>query len=447
MVFRKVFIFRLSYATEPSNLGEYALPELSGVNQYVQRLSMLSRNAKLYLAATILQGLSYGIWMVIFNLYLNLSEIGFQPDFISNMFTAGAIATGLVALPAGSVCSRIGLKRALLVGLTANFVSLVQIVVLQPYILLFASLAVGLIGTLGWVASSPFMMENSGREERTYLFSANWALMTIMGVIGSYVGGVMPDFFNALSGLSTGADGSAVGYRISLAVSVVLALASAVPILLIREKKTSQKEKMVDLLSFRNFRSHRTILKFMVPTAIVGFGAGFIVPLFNLFFQLRFSAATEQIGIIFALGNVTLGIGTLAAPVLSGKLGKVKSIVICQYFSMPFIMIMTISPNLALASLAYVARGAFMNMAGPINSTLLMELVTEKERSSTSGLMIMADNIPRAITASISGEMMTGSDFYTPFLFTTVTYFLASSLYFIFFRKAESSFDNASGIC
>ncbi len=73
-----------------------------------------------------------------------------------------------------------------------------------------------------------------------------------------------------------------------------------------------------------------------------------------------------------------------------------------------------------------------------------MELVTEKERATTNGLMIMADNVPRAVTASISGVMMTGNDFYTPFLFTTVTYFIASSLYYVFFRKVESSLNNGS---
>jgi len=399
---------------------------------------MLSRNAKLYLVATILQGLSFGIWGVIFYLYLNLSEVGFQPDFISNMFTVGAIATGFVALPAGLICERIGPKKALLVGLTANLISFVQIVALQPSILLFASLASGLIGTLGWVASSPFMMENSKQEERTYLFSINWSLMIIMGVIGSYVGGILPDLFNGLLNLNTGAEGVAVGYRISLVISVALSLAAVVPILLIKESKMLQRQNIGELMSLRNIQSHWTILKFMIPTALIGFGAGFIVPLFTLFFSLKFSATTEQIGIISALSNVTLGVGTLVAPALSSKWGKVKSIVICQYLSMPFIMLITLSPNLALASTAYISRTALMNMAGPINSTLQMESVTEGERGTTNGLMVMADNIPRAVTASISGEMMTGSDFYTPFLFTTVTYFIASSLYFIFFRKAEA---------
>jgi predicted MFS family arabinose efflux permease len=104
---------------------------------------------------------------------------------------------------------------------------------------------------------------------------------------------------------------------------------------------------------------------------------------------------------------------------------------------MPFIMLTTLSPNLTWAAAAFIARNALMNMAGPIGTTLQMELVTPAERATTNGLMVMADNIPRGITVSVSGAMMTKSDFFTPFLFTTVTYFMASSLYFMFFRNAE----------
>jgi len=354
------------------------------------------------------------------------------------MFTVNALATGFVALPAGLVCEYLGTKKVLLIGLTANLISLIQIIVLQPSILLFASLSSGLIGTLGWVASAPFIVENSRQEERTYLFSIDWAIMIIMGVIGSYIGGLMPDLFNSSLGLPTGEISSATGYRISLVVSVALALSAAIPVLLVRENKMLKRQKMATLLTLQNIKSSRTILKFMIPTGLIGFGAGFFVPLFNIFFKLRFFASAEEIGTISALGNVTLGVGTLSAPVISKRLGKVKSIVLCEYLSIPFIMLVTLSPNLVLAGTAYVARNALMNMAGPISTTLQMELVTESERATTNGLMVMADNIPRAVTASISGQMMTVSDFYTPFLCMTATYFIASSLLYIFFRKAET---------
>jgi len=414
--------------------------------KYVQRIGSFSRNARLYLVAIILQGLSSGIWGVIFYLYLNLPEIGFQPDFIGNMFTANAIATGLIALPVGLLCERIGAKRAMLVSQISSLVSLVQIVTLQSPILLLTSLATGLIGTIGWVASMPFMTENSQQKERTYLFSLSWAMMTIMGVIGSFVGGIMPNMLNTALGLPTGGEiGSATGYRITLVIAIALALAATGPLLLIKESKTIQRQKVGTLLSLKNIKSPSTIIKFMIPTGIIGFGAGFIVPLFNLFFRLKFAATDEQVGTIFALGNVTLGIFTIIAPMLANKIGKVKAVVVCQYLSMPFIMLITVTPNLTSATGAFLVRGALMNMAGPISGTLQMEMVSESERATTSGFMVMADMIPRAITASISGEMMTVSDFYTPFLFTTATYFVASSLYFVFFRRAEAKISRSSG--
>jgi len=419
-------------------IGGKALTTASRFRSYAQGVRMLSRNARLYLVATTLQGLGFGIWGVLFYLYLNLPEVGFEMNFISNVFTAGAIATGLVALPAGLLCERIGPKRALLIGLSANLINVVQILVLQPPALLVASLASGLIGTVSWVASAPFMVENSKPEERTYLFSIDWTLMIIMGVIGSYMGGVLPDIFNNYLGLPVGIDGSAAGYRIALAISLALILAAAFPIFLVKEKQKAQRQRVMDLLSLRNIRSPRTIVKFMIPTAIIGFGAGFIVPLFNVFFKKRFLATPDQIGLMSALSNITLGVGTLAAPALSRRLSKAKSVALCEYLSMPFIMLTTLSPNLTMAATAYVARNSLMNMAGPIGTTLQMELVTENERATTNGLMVMSDNVPRAVTASISGAMMTGNDFVTPFLFTTVTYFVASSIYFYFFRNAEA---------
>lgn len=396
---------------------------------------MLSRNARLYVMATAFQGLSNGIWGVIFNLYLK--HVGFLDNFIGNVFTAGAIATGLIALPAGLFCERFGPKRALLVSLTSNFVSIALVLFLDTSVLLLASFASGLIGTIGWVAGAPFMMENSEKEERTHLFSLNWALMIIMGVVGGFAGGFMPDFFNASLGLTTGTEtGSPVGYRLTLIISIVLALSTMIPLFLIKEKE-KQRQRVGTLLNLRNVQSPRVIIKFMIPTALIGFGAGFIVPLFNIFFYDKLVATSEQIGVIYAWGNITLGVGSLIAPVLSSRLGKVRSVALCEFLSLPFIMLITISPNLSVAASAYILRGALMNMAGPISTTLQMELVSETERATTNGLMVMADNVPRAATASISGEMMTRKDFFTPFLITTITYIMASSLYFIFFRNAE----------
>lgn len=411
----------------------------SETKNYFLRIKSFSLNARLFLVANALQGLGLGIWGVIFYLYLNLGEVGFAPDFIGNMFSVSAIATGLIALPAGLLCEHIGTKRTILISLAANLFNVIQIVVSEPSILLLASLVSGLIATLGWVASAPFMMEDTKLQERTFLFSMNFAIWMITGVIGSLLGGITPDMFNNALGLAVGVvAGSAVGYRITLALASLISAAAVVPILLIKANHSVAQQEVGALLSLRNVKSWSTIIKFIIPVAIIGLGAGFIIPLFNVFFKLRYSATSEMVGTIFALGNVTVGIASLATPMLSERMGKLRAIVACQFLSMPFIMLVTISQNLALSTGAYLARGTLMQMAIPLENAFQMEMVTENERATTSGLMTMADNVPRAVSSSISGAMMTVNDFYTPFLITTMTYFMSSSLLYVFFRKTNA---------
>jgi predicted MFS family arabinose efflux permease len=260
--------------------------------------------------------------------------------------------------------------------------------------------------------------------------------MIVMGILGNLAGGFMPSIFNSYLGSASGTV-SAFGYRLALLISMVLALVAAIPLLLMKQAKRKERT-MSEILNFKNIKSSKIMLKLALPVGLIGFGAGFIVPLLNLFFAGKFAATTEEIGILNALSNVTLVVGTLSAPVMSRKLGKVKAIALCEFLSMPFIMLMTLSPVLPLAGFAFITRNALMNMAGPVSGTFQMEMVTETERATTNGLLVTADNIPRAITASVSGGMMASGDYFTPFLATTCSYLFASSLFYLFFRNAES---------
>jgi MFS family permease len=391
---------------------------------------MFSRNARLFLASTILSGINFGIWGAIFNLYLR--ELGYREDFAGFMFSLNALATGFMALPAGLLCEGIGRKRSLLLGtLVSNLFYLVQVFTGEPSLLLATSLAAGLVGTISWVAYSPFMMENSEKEERTYLFSMSWAFMTVAGMVGSLLGGYLPDSFAVMF------EGQMVlGFRLTLLCSIAFTFVSLLPILLIKEKRTS-KQTATQLLFLKNIQSGPTILKLVLTTGLIGFGAGFIVPLFNMFFANKLHATTEQIGVIFALGQVALAIGTFLAPVLSSRMGKVKAVVLCQVCSIPFISMIALSETLELAGFSYLVRGALMNMAGPIGSTFAMELVQSTERATTSGLTVMTDMLPRAIGAKLGGQMMESGEYVLPYFYTSIFYMIAATLYFGFFRKRE----------
>lgn len=403
----------------------------SPLRRYIHRIRLFSPNAKLLLTSATLSGVSFGIWVTIFNLYLKWG-LGFEADFIGQVFSMGTFATGFVAIPAGLLCERIGRKRSLLLGTSvSNLFSLAQISTANPILLLGTSLASGLFGTISWVAYAPFMMENSQQKERTYLFSVSWALMTIFSLIGNLLGGILPASF---ASMINGAEAKILGYRLTLFFSIACGLMALPPLFLIKERKSTNKIERRSF-SLKGIQSYSVISKFVLTAGLIGFGAGYIVPLFNVFFASKFMATDEQVGAIFALGQIALAGGTLVAPTISDKLGKVRAVVLCQFLSIPFISLIAISHTLELASFAYLVRGALMNMAGPIGSAFAMEIVESTERAITSGFQIMADNIPRAVGAILGGQMMSLGDYTSPFFFTSAFYLTSCTLYFAFFRK------------
>ena len=397
---------------------------------------MFSRNARLFLLSAVLGGFGWGIWSVIFNLYL--LDLGFREDFIGYIFLLGGLASGLAAFPAGIISDKIRRKKSLLTGATVGSISnAILVFTSNPIILLTSSLFGGLIGILSWVAQAPFMMENSEPEERTHLFSMSFTTFLLSNMAGSFSGGVLPKVFSSLLAVETE---NVRVYRATLTVSLAFLFLTLLPYYAIKEKPYQRNNAvMASRLSLKTIQSRAIIGKLVLTAGLIGLGAGLIVPFFNVFFKNKLEAAPEQIGTIFALGNVTVAIGTVLAPVISSRLGKVRAVAFTELSSIPFIFGIAVSPNLGFAAVSYLARGALMNMAGPIRSNFAMEVVQTEERATTSGLTVMADGIPRAINASVAGQLMKAGNYMLPYIITSVLYFFASILFLIFFQKTEKT--------
>jgi MFS family permease len=400
---------------------------------------MFSRNARLFLSATFLNGFALGIWTVLLNLYL--LDLGFREDFIGYMFLLSGLVAGLAAFPVGIVCDKIGRKKSLLTGVMAGSVfNAILVCTSNPIPLLTVSLFGGfggLFSVILWVVGPPFMMENSKPEERTHLFSMNLATWFLSNMAGSFAGGFLPEVFGSLLGVG---NESVMAYRVTLTVSVVFLFLSFLPYFAIKERQYQKNNAtMSSRLSLKAIQSRAVISKLVLTTGLIGLGAGLIVPFFNVFFKNKLQATPEHIGIIFALGNVMTAVGIVLAPVLSGRLGKVRAVVLTQVSSIPFILGIAFSPNLGFASVSYLARGTLMVMGAPIYQNLAMEMVQTEERATTSGFTTMADRIPRAVGSSIAGQTMTGGNYVLPYMITSVLYFFGSTLFLTFFRKMEKA--------
>lgn len=162
---------------------------------------------------------------------------------------------------------------------------------------------------------------------------------------------------------------------------------------------------------------------------LIGFGAGLVIPFFNLFLHYKLNVGTGVVGTIMAYSQVATIIGAFLVPYVSKKLGRVFTVQLCQVLSIPFLLIISIAGNVWLTTFVFFMRSALMNMAQPALQSLTMEIVGDEERSALSSLMNLSNHITRGISASVAGFIMANISYELPYYITAVLYITAILLF------------------
>jgi MFS family permease len=161
------------------------------VVEYVQQFRRFQRNARLYLINNVLSGVTTGILLVLYNLYL--TSLGYHADFIGAVLFAGTIGAGLAIFPAGACVDRFSGKSILIWSTVLIGVAGVgQILFRQPLPLLISAFIAGVGIAFYFVINAPFLTANSTPEERPHLFSMNISLGLVTLVLGEVLGGALP---------------------------------------------------------------------------------------------------------------------------------------------------------------------------------------------------------------------------------------------------------------
>jgi MFS family permease len=430
------------------------------INSLIERahaqLAIFQRNARLYLLNSILGGLSFSIFSLFFNLYI-LAR-GYPKDFLGLLSALPSAVALLCAVPLGMLSDRIGRRKAMLWGTIAAIVATAAIALgSSPAVLVVAVILQGMGNELFNVSAAPFMMENSGEQERTVLFSASFGLATLAGFAGSLIGGQLPRLMSDAFALTPD---SARAYGAALLVSPALNLVAMLPLTWMREaprrtwnprwiwpnprllalafEDAWKRAQAAPVLAWRGLRHQQLIVKLLLPNTIISLGAALLVPYMNVFFRERHHVPDGTLGFIFAMSSVATGVATLASPLLARRWGKVRSVALAQAASLPFLLTIGFAPSLALAIGAFWMRGMLMNMVGPLYSAFTMERVAESERATVNAFSSVTWNIGWAICPYLSGVIQERWGFSPLFIMTTVLYGLATGLTYGFFAATEA---------
>lgn len=398
---------------------------------YVQAVSDFTPNAKRYLLGNFLMSASASIVGVIFNLYL--SAAGYNEGFIGSTLSMSGLALGVFALPAGMLSDRWGRKPAMIAGAAAaSALMLARAVTIDRAALVGASFLGGIAATVYALSTAPFMMENSPEQERTHLFSMSFAVMLAAGVLGSLAGGKLPDLIGLISGVTD----RFLLYRLTLVFAGALSFSSVLPLLGIRETQRRQTGLVPKL--FPGDRGDWLLMgKFAWCNLWVGLGAGLVIPFFNLYFATRFRATSGQIGFYFSVSQVFTFLAVLAAPAIARRIGKVRTVVLMELLSLPFLVSLGVENTLTVAVLAFWARASLMQMSSPIGSAFTMEVIPRRLRATANSLTAMSWNLSWAGSTAASGFIMQRYGYSVPYYLTAACYAVSAISYYLFFRGTE----------
>jgi MFS family permease len=408
---------------------------MKGLTLYLRQLRGFSANARVYLLSEVITGLAFSVYMLIFNLYI-VSQ-GYERSFLGELQSLPNLIALFGAVPAGMLVDSIGRKRALLLAnVLQTFGSLGIVVSPGPNWLRMSMITFGMSQSLWMVSSAPFLMENSTDEERNALFSAHFGLTTLIGFVGTLVGGYLPTLFGGLLNVDIE---SPAAYATTLAVTVGLSALSLIPVLMIREGPRQAAVSARSFLPWRNIQNPKMAGRIFLPEIIMSMGAGILIPYMNLFFKETFPISDKALGTLFAVSSVITGVATLGSPLLATRWGRIRSLVYTQLLSVPFLLLIGFSGIFWVSALSFWVRAALMNMGNPLFNAFAMEQFSERERATVSGLMGMAWNIGWTVGPFVSGYMQAHPSIGFPpiFLITCACYILASVLEKAFFQRLD----------
>lgn len=409
-----------------------------GAQEYAARVRLFSPNARMYLGYTVISGLALGIFRLLFNFYA--LSLGFNEALLGRLLTVTNLVALVAALPAGYVSDRLGRKPALLTASLLTTTAVFGFVFWRDpvgFYILSALLGVG--QSLSGVTLGPFLMENSGHEERTYLFSFSFGVQMIAGFGGNWLGGKLPTWL----GTAVQADPtSAAAYGLSMAIVGGIAALSIIPLLLIHRPNREQPDQSTSLSPFQYARQQPVLLvKLIAPMFVTSLGAGLLMPFMNVFYRHTYNASDGTIGGLFAVGSLAMAFGLLIAPPLADRYGKMKVVVLSQALSIPFLGVMGFSPWFGLSALAYLVRLMLMNMSNPVYQAFVMEQVDEEARATVASLVSMSWNFGWAFSPMVSGWLQVNMGFAPIYLGTMSAYVVAIYLYWRFFGRLPENQD------
>ena len=378
-----------------------------------------------------------------FTMLLNYQMLdhGFKDFQIASMIGNRYLTVLLCAVPLALIAKGKKLKPFMLAGaISSPVVALLLIFGIHTHNTELIRILMSLWGitfSLLQILVMPYILLNGSKEHETesiaLFFSAGNLTTILVGVLGFFL-----PLFNKFFTTET--------------LLVIYSALGFFGIYFIR--KLPDEENLGTRVPISNLHSDydwSLILQAVVPTFIIALGAGFTIPVINLFFHDVHGMQAPAFSLMNSVAFTLVVISALAIPEIKRRFGYQVAITLMQSLAVVFLFIMGTtewfnhtSIGLIIAVITFTLRQPLMNMAGPMTSELTMNYVGERNREMISAINASIWSGCWFVSAKIFSVLREADVTYSNIIFITVAFYIVGVVwYYGLIKMHEKKITNA----
>ena len=188
----------------------------------------------------------------------------------------------------------------------------------------------------------------------------------------------------------------------------------------------------------------KLILQAVIPTFIIALGAGFTIPVINLFFHDVHGMEAPAFSLMNSFTFALVAISALAIPEIKRKFGYQVAITLMQSLAVILLFVMATTEwynhttvGLVVAVVAFTLRQPLMNMAGPMTSELTLNYVGERNREMISAINASIWSGCWFVSAKIFSVLREANVTYSNIILITVAFYIIGVLWYYWLIKAH----------
>ena len=416
-------------------LRDLAVAGLESGKETFSYYSKSGKDERRLVGASFFMGVVAAAYWYIIILYLHALEFGSVE--IGLIFGIGTVVSIFALLISGVLADRFGRKKLLILGLIGDAVGLAMFLSEKNFVVFVAASSVAnFSASLIQPSLMALLAGKTTSSKVKYLLGlqsfSNQMGITIAALLGMY----LPGLFDI---------DPSTGYWYVILATVAMGVVPVILTAFTSDTRTDGSQPTLrDMIRSFNPKIRRALVMFSAQNALIGMGAGILIPWLPLVFQEGLGATDGELAAIFALSNLVLAFGWFVVPKFAEFRGSVLLVAVCQTASIGFLLGIPYAPLLAIAAFFYIMRNLLMLVPVPVLNAYVMNIAPENIRATFFALGTLAWTIPFAVAEGISGYLW--ADDYTkvlPFYLCAAMYIAGTLVFYLYFRNISEPVEDA----